>query len=249
MRRLFAMTLLVIVVFLIDLISGGTIRALAQNAAASIGGVSVRVFNAVKYSGIFHTRATLAAQNQALEAQIARYEAQAAAYKALQEENAQLATQAHLAQDNTGITVPVVSSLRSSPYGTFLIGAGSAEHIKQNALVLTDLGFVVGRVTDVSAHTSLVTELFASGKTVSALVAGANATLGGAGGSNARAQIPRGIAVTAGDIVTSGSVGGRPIGIVGKVESRPADAYSTVYMRLPQNIYSLRFVFVLSSTP
>lgn len=241
------MTLLVVGVFLIDLISGGTIRALAQSAAANIGGVSMRVFNAVKYSGLFHTRATLAAQNQALEAQVAQYRAQAAAYKALQEENAQLAADAHLAQDNAGITAPVISFLRSSPYGTFLIGAGSAEHIKPNALVLTDDGFVVGRVTDVSARTALVSEIFAPGKKAEALVAGSHASFTGTGGGNARAQIPRDITVAAGDLVTSWQAGGRPIGIVGKVESKPADAYSTVYLRLPQNTSSLRYVFVLSS--
>jgi len=247
-RRLIAMTLLVIVLFVFDILSGGKVRALAQSATANISTTSARLFSDLKYSGLFSTRAHLAAQNQALESRVAHYQEQAAAYQALKQENAQLQTLAHLAQDNTGTTTPIVSSPRSSPYGTFLIGAGSADNIKHNALVLTDDGFAIGRVTDVSTHTALVSALFAPDSKINALVGGTSVIFTGQGGDNARAQVPRGVAVSVGDIITSRSVSGRPIGIVGKVESNPADAYSVVLMRLPQNTSSLRFVFVLSGT-
>lgn len=244
--RLFAITLIVILVFVADLASDGTIRNFSQGAAGNISGTTAAAFNAVKHSGIFSTRARLAGLNQELQAEVERYREQDAAYQALKAENDQLALLAHLAQDNTGTTTAIVSSFRSSPYGTFLIGAGAQEGINHDSIVLDDLGFVVGRVTDVSTHTSLVTQLLSPGKSVDALINEHPATFTGAGGGNARAQVPRDIAVEVGNIVTSGDVGGRRIGIVGKVESESADAYSTVYMRLPQNVSSMRFVFVLS---
>lgn len=245
--RLFAITVIVILVFVLDLASGGKVRDISQGAAGSISGTSAVAFNAIKHSGIFSTRARLAGLNQELQAEVERYREQDSAYQALKAENDQLALMAHLAQDNTGTTTAIISSFRSSPYGTFLIGAGREEGIGHDSIVLTDLDFVVGRVTDVSTHTSLVTQLLSPGKSVDALIGENTATFTGIGGGNARAQIPRDIEVKAGDIVTSGMVGGRRIGIVGKVESESADAYSTVYMRLPQNVSSMRFVFVLSS--
>ncbi len=245
--RLLAITIVVVLVFLVDLASGGKVRDVSQGVAGSVSATSATAFNAIKHSGLFSTRARLAAHNEELQAAVARYQEQDSAYQALKAENAQLALLAHLAQDNTGTTTAIVSSFRSSPYGTFLIGAGAQEGIKHDSIVLTDLGFVVGRVTDVSSHTSLVTQLLSPGKTVDALIGENPATFTGTGGGNARAQVPRDIKVAVGDIVTSGMVGGRRIGIVGKVESESADAYSTVYMRLPQNVSAMRFVFALSS--
>ncbi|MBI5003605.1 rod shape-determining protein MreC [Candidatus Kaiserbacteria bacterium] len=247
-RRLVMATLLVAVLFAIDLLSGGKVHSLAQNITGDVSGTTVRVFQALKDSGFFRTRASLAAQNQDLQTTIARYQAQADAYKALKEENDQLSLFAHLAQDNSGTTTPVVSSSHSSPYGTFLIGAGATENIKHNALVLSDDRFVVGRVIDVSIHTSLVSQLLSPDKSIDALIGKSPATFVGTASGNAKAQVPRDIKVAVGDVVTSGSVGGRPIGIVGKVVSQSSDAYSTVYMRLPQNVSAMRFVFVLAST-
>lgn len=245
--RLLAITFIVMFVFIADLASGGKIRDISQGAAGSISATSAAAFNAIKHSGLFSTRAQLAAHNEELQAEVERYREQDSAYQALKAENDQLALLAHLAQDDTGTTTAIVSSFRSSPYGTFLIGAGAREGIKHDSIALTDLGFVVGRVTDVSTHTSLVTQLLSPGKSIDALIGKDPATFTGTGGGNARAQVPRDIEVKVGDIITSGTVGGRRIGIVGKVESESADAYSTVYMRLPQNVAGMRFVFVLSS--
>lgn len=248
-RRLAVITILAVIIVLTDIISGGTLRTIIQQTAGYISGTGIRTFDTIKHSGLLETRTALAEKNRALEAQVARYQDQAAAYKVLQDTNTHLAAMAHLAQDNTGQTVPIVSSSRSSPYGTFLIGAGSEEGIETDALVLTDLGFVIGHIADVSTHTALVVEILAPGKKTEAIVAGSATHFIGQGGANAWAQVPRGVAVTVGDTVTSGTVGGRPIGVVGKVDSDPADAYSTVLMRIPQNTSSLRYVFVLSKTP
>lgn len=241
-----AATALVVVIFVVDLASGGSLRHASQGAAAAISNTVIRTFSALKYSGFFRTRATLAAQNRLLQTQVEAYQTQSLIYKALQEENAQLAAMAHMAQGNVGITVPVLSSFRSSPYGTFLIGGGSVEDVKLNDLVLTEDGFVVGNITNVNTHTALVSEVLGSGKTVDGLVAGSASSFTGTGGGNARAQIGRGVALAVGDVVTSPTAGARPIGIVGHIESGPASAYSTVYIRLPANIESLRYVFVLT---
>lgn len=241
-----AATVFVVALSLVDLATDGIVRHTLQHTAAILSRTGIRAVDTITYSGFFNTHMNLAAQNRALQHQIETYQVQSLAYNALREENAQLAVMAHLAQDNTGITVPVVSSFRSSPYGTFLVGAGSADGIIQNNLVLTEDRFVIGRITDVGNHTALVSEILAPRKTIDAIIAGSATTLTSTGGGTATARMSHGINVAIGDIVTAPSAGARPIGIVGHVESDPVSAYSTVYVRIPQNIESLRYVFVLS---
>ena len=67
----------------------------------------------------------------------------------------------------------------------------------------------------------------------------------GDGGGNAHASVPRGIPVHEGDAVIANAYGGRAIGVVGKVVSSPASAEQTVYMRLPVDLASLRYVYIL----
>ena len=114
-RRMILATILVVVLFLFDRVSGGILHKEAQRIAGGISYTSIRIFDAVRLSGIFSTRARLAAQNDALQTQIVQYQEQAAAYKALQEENALLAGLTHLAQDKVGQTAPIISWLRASP--------------------------------------------------------------------------------------------------------------------------------------
>jgi len=66
---------------------------------------------------------------------------------ALKDENDQLRSLTHLAETTTGVTVPVVSSVRSSRTETFIIGAGSAENIIHGSFVLSGGGFLVGTVS------------------------------------------------------------------------------------------------------
>ncbi|MBM3261143.1 rod shape-determining protein MreC [Candidatus Kaiserbacteria bacterium] len=248
-RRLWAATFLVVAIFLLDLATQGLIRSATQSAAASLSGTGIKTFEAIKESGIFRTRASLAAENEDLKARLATYESQALSFKALKEENKQLAEMARLAHADSGLTVSVVSAFRSSPYGTFLIGAGADDGITIGSLVLTDDGFVIGHVTDVSTRTALVSEILGPSKKIDAIVAGSATVFTGSGGGNARAQVPRDIEVSVGDRITSQDTHARTIGVVGKIESSPADAYSTVYMRLPQNIATLRHVFVATTAP
>jgi cell shape-determining protein MreC len=145
----------------------------------------------------------------------------------------------------TGITAPVVSSVRSSPYGTFLIGAGSADGITTGSMVLTVGGFVVGVVGDTGLHASIVTELFAPGASTEVIVHGVPGTARGYGAGNARITIPRGLAITVGDPVVAPGLGQRAVAIVGEVSSSSASASEEIYIRLPVNLATLAFVYVV----
>jgi cell shape-determining protein MreC len=246
-RVLWTSTLFVILVLLVDVVSGGRVHSLARSGAAAVTRSLGTITSSIGGSGFFTSRASLEAQDQALTEQLAQYQERAAGYSALQAENAQLRTLSNLAQTAPGITAPVVSSVISSPYGTFLIGAGSVDGIVRGALVLTSGGFVVGKVSDVGPHTSTVSELFAPGASVNAVIHGTPIPVIGSGGGNAHASMPRGVAVQDNDIVSAPEFGQRPIGFVGAVASSSAQAAQDVYIRLPGSLGALQFVYVVSS--
>jgi cell shape-determining protein MreC len=246
-RKLILTTVLVVVIFGIDLLSGGLLRREVRSLGSGISEAASHIGGALFGSGFFSSRASLEAQNSALTEQLAQYQERSAGYDVLLAENAQLRDIAHLASEHAGLTAPIVSSVISSPYGTFLIGAGASDNVARGNLVLTSGGLVVGRITDVGAHTSTVQEIFAPNSSVNAVVAGTSVSVGGSGGGNAHALLPRGVPVSVGDAVLSPELGGRAIGIVGAIASSTASASQDVYIRLPVDIGALQFVYVVSS--
>ena len=245
-RRLIVATVLVAFLFAADLVSGGALRHLVRSAAATLSRSVSTVVGNIAGSGLFTSRASLEAQNQALANELSSLRQRGAAFSALEAENQQLRGLARLAQTSPGVTAPVVSSVISSPYGTFLIGAGTSDGVHTGGLVLTAGGFVVGKISDAGAHVSTVSEIFSPNTSFNALIAGTPTIVTGSGGGNAHAELPRGAHVEVGDTVVSPELGQRQVGVVGAVASSSAQATQDVYMSLPVSLGSLQFVYVVS---
>lgn len=243
-RRLLVATVVVAALFLADLLTGGAIRAALNTVGSAMWSATRSLSAGVTQSGIFSTKASLARQNAALQAQIAQLQNKAAAYTAVETENQQLRSLVHLAAVASGTTAPVISSFAASPYGTFLIGAGSSDGVQKGTLVATPDGFLIGRVADVSARSALVVGIFAPGQRIDALVDAIPVILSGRGGGTASGEAPRGATISVGDIVTAPSLGQRPIGVVGSVQGNAASASTKLMVRTPVNLESLQFVYV-----
>ena len=250
-RPLAAASALVVLLFVIDVVSGGyvrhEVRALAEASMRTLGAVQ----GAITRSGVFSSRARLEAMNVGLETEVNELRERAAASEALRVENESLRALLHLASTTSevslsGITAPVVSSTFSSPYGTFWIGAGSAEGVLDGDLVLTPGGFVVGTVTDAGAHQSVVSEVFAPNAQVDGMLDGATISFIGSGQGRARASIPRGVHIAQNDPVFAPAFGQRPVGIVGAIASSPASASEDVFVHLPVDLGALQYVYVIS---
>jgi cell shape-determining protein MreC len=248
-RYLLVITCIVIFLYIVDIATGGALRTRVRAYTTPLTRWGAGLTSAIRGFHPFSSRAALIAQNEALGARIAELEARASAYDAVVAENVDLRKVVHLAQVTSGVTAPIVSSMHTSPYGTFLIGAGQAESVARGDLVVAENGFAIGRVSDVGAHSSLVTELFAPGTRIDAVLNGAPVTFEGRGGENARGALSRALSVRVGDTVLSPVVGGRAVGVVGSVASSSASATQDVYVRFPFSLSSLRFVYVITLTP
>ena len=250
-RRLLFASALVIIIFVIDGLTGGTIRTVVRAGALSVGNIGARTGEVIFGSGFFSTRRALEKKNQALREELSQFQMRAAAFDVLKEENKALRDLVHLAEDERGITAPVASSFRASPYGTFLIGAGTEDGVSKNNLVLVGDsqfdGFVIGRVEDAGTHTSLVRGIFAPGEKTEAVVGDIAVSVEGRGGGQARAEVPREASLGEGESVFAGAMGGRAIGVIGKVEKKAGDASQVAYIHFPINQNEVRFVYVLTA--
>ncbi|HEY4526776.1 MAG TPA: rod shape-determining protein MreC [Candidatus Paceibacterota bacterium] len=245
-RTLFFVTLLVIALFAIDFFTGGMVRGPLRSAGAMLSRATDTVARGIIGSGLLSTRSMLARENANLKQTIVGLEERLALYRAAQVENEELRRMAHLASDMPGITAPVVSSFKASPYGTFLAGAGSTEGVREGNVVLSKEGFVVGRVLEVSAHQALVEEIFAARTTIEAIAGSLPLSLTGNGGGNATGEAPRGSLIATGTPVHALSLGGRLVGVVGQTEGDVAASSLKVYVRTPVNIEALRVVYIIA---
>ena len=247
-RLLIIATGVVVLALAFDWVSGGTLRGLVRFMSTVAWSSSSRMLSSVAGSGLFSNVRALHAENEALKQEISRLQVQTASYESLAEENTALREIVHLAEGSAGLTAPIVSSTRSSPYGTFMVGAGSAEGVVEGNIVVVGergSGIVIGEVDDVHEHVSLVTEVFAPGTSIEGSLRGIPTTFEGQGGGNARTKISQELEVEVGDTVTSPAFGGRLVGVVGAIASDPTNAYQSVYIRTPVNLSELRFVYVI----
>lgn len=246
-RRLVLTTGVVALVFLVDLATGGVVREMVRAATGALWSVGAQIERGIRSTGFVASRASLASENDALRTQLAQYEQRVAAASAAVAENELLRSMTRLASDAPGITAPVISSFQASPYGTFFVGAGTADGIMHGALVLSPDGYVIGRISDVGPHTALVDQLFAPTRELEVLVRDVPLSLVGEGGGNAVARAARGAVVEVGDVVVAPTFSGRPVAVVGAVAADPAAAFTLVSVRVPANIASLRFVYIIAA--
>lgn len=237
-----------VVLFGFDTLTGGLVRSYTRTMGSLAWGAVAGVSHTMDSTGYFATRSSLVEENTMLKEKLVLYEEQSARYRALEQQNDALREIAGLAgSEGDGTTARVLSSFHSSPYGTFVIGAGERDGIVRGDIVLTPGGFVLGSVSDLDAHTATVDALFSPGRRLEVLVKDVAFDAEGRGGGNARAEIPRGADVAVGDAAVVPSAGGRVAGVIGEIESASSSATQTLFIRLPHNADTLRFVYVVSA--
>lgn len=242
-RRLLATTVLVVLLIAIDFVSGGVLRHVTKAGGSLLWRIGTSITGTIAGSGFFSTRAMLEDRIRSLTEEVERLRSESAAYVVMRDEHEHLQQLVHLVELSPGITAPVQSSMRASPYGTFLIGAGREDGASVGDIVLAPEGFVIGTIVDVGAKQASVAMVFAPQSSLDALVAGARVKVDGRGSGNAHLRMPHGLEVRSGDIVHAPQYKGMAIGIVGGIASS-SSAYSDVYVGLPFSLDSVRYVYV-----
>ena len=251
MGSLFALSLAVIAIAAVDGISGGALRNAARPLLVPFADFGRASIAAVSSGDFLESRAALIEENAQLRAERDRLVAEGAAFAALRADIESLSRMANVVKSEAtkgnegGVSAPVISSFRSSPYGTFLVGVGRLHGVNVGSLVLGDGGFVVGVVSDVSDASSVVRMVFAPGQTIDVVSGATGFSIRGRGGGNASAEVSREAPLEENDPVFAPTLGNRPVGVIGEIASSSASAYAEVYVVFPQNLNSIRYVHVV----
>lgn len=243
-------TLLIVTVFAlflvgIDVLTSGALRNVARPFVVPLVHYGEMGSAAILGADFWTSRETLITENKELREQLSRQSAMIASYDVLAEENDELRRMLNLQDGGQGITAPIISSFRSSPYGTFIVGAGMERGLEEGSVVLSEGGFVLGVITDVSQGSSVGQATFAPGTELDVAVGSTGFTLSGRGRGNSRAEVPRELPLSEGDVVLAAIYASRPVGVVGRIESASSSAFATVHVVFPLNLNDIHYVHIL----
>lgn len=236
----------IVTIFGVDYISDGIVRSVVRNSSAVALSSVALAGDAISDYNFFTTHKALQDENERLRGELELTTELASRMSAILQENEALREMARLAShEGTGITVPVLSSFRSSLYGTFVIGSGKDQGVQRGSVVLTPGGYVLGAVSSLDGSTATVQGAFAPDTLIQLVIGETAFEAEGRGGGSVRAEVPRDALVQVGDVVLAPQFGSRPVGIVSSIDTETSNAVSILYIRVPLNLETLRFAYVI----
>ncbi|TSC85685.1 MAG: hypothetical protein G01um10148_1071 [Parcubacteria group bacterium Gr01-1014_8] len=246
-QGLLVATFLILVVIGADVFMDGAIRSRIRPMLVPVASFGRSAVAAVAGQDFWSSRQALLNENESLRERIEKMEAQNAGFEALRDDYEALQKMMAVTDEEgeKGLIAPIASSFRASPYGTFIIGAGFTKGVREGDIVLSEGGFVLGAVSEVNAKSSLVRMVFAPGQKTEVVSGSTGFTISGRGGGNASAEVPREAALAEGAPVRASIYEGRPIGIIGNIESASSSAYAEIHVVFPINLNTVRYVYIV----
>lgn len=200
---------------------------------------------------IFKEKQQLLLENRDLKEQITTYEARLLPLNFLVEENRLLKEKLGRSQTSKDSMLAVVlSKPNRTVYDTLIVDVGMEEGVREGDTVAAYDDLIIGIVGEVMRHSSIVKLFSSPGEEIDVTLGDESTTAvaRGVGGGNFEVELPRGVDISPGDVVSFPSISKEVAGVVEKIKVRPADAYQTILFKSPVNLFMLRFVEVFKSS-
>jgi cell shape-determining protein MreC len=199
----------------------------------------------------FAPNASLAAENESLRAQLASTSVALMDRNLLYAENIELKARLNRPASSTrSVLASVIMRPPASPYDTLMLDVGSDASVRVGDLVSAGGSVYVGRIAQVYGQTSRATLFSTPGETLDALLTNPRTStntplsLAGQGGASMVGEVPTGVDVSVGDPVILSNLGVELVAHVTAIDMGGEKSFKTVYVQLPVNPLSLRFVEV-----
>lgn len=243
-RVLWRVSICVAALVVLDIFSGGMIRASVRSVLAPIERAGYALGMTTNIIPFFELRTTLLDRQHDLEQQIADLTVQNALLKQQQFEtmSQNIAT---TSVSNTEERAQVLSDPYTSPYGEIMIGVGPDQNVHAGDVVVDSRGVVLGTISTVGSQSATVSLMSAPGRTTDAEVHGVPITLTGRGGVTLYATLPRGTNVAVGDPVIVPQYHRRLIGVVVLVDAQASGADVPIVVGMPTNTAVTPYVTVV----
>ena len=210
----------------------------------SASGVISDAFSNIKNFFVFKN--TLINKNLALQDEVASLQLKVADYDILSKENDDLKAELGRSGKNARIISSVLSRPPFSPFDTLVIDVGTSGGVGIGDKVYLSDNMIVGTVANTTANTSLVA-LFSSGNNKQQATlsrTGASFELVGLGGSNFKLEVPKDTDIIWGDSFMYPGLSSALLGNVYYIDTNSQSSFKTIYLRLPINVFSSKYVFV-----
>lgn len=144
------------------------------------------------------------------------------------------------------ILARVLSKPPESPFDTLVLGSGSFEGVSIGEKVFLSDTLLVGIITDVTPHTSLVNLFSGSGEKtiVESTRTGASIELQGHGGANFIMNVPKDSDILWGDNFVYPALQSKILATVYFVDAAPQNSFKTIYLKIPKNIFATKWLFI-----
>ena len=198
------------------------------------------------FNNFFVSKNRLVVQNQALHDQITALNLKVVDYDVITKENEDLKSSLGRAGQNKHIVASILSRPPTSPYDSLVIDVGSTEGVLLGSSVYLSDTVVVGQITNVTPHTSLVS-LFSTGgrKQESMLLrTGTSFVIVGSGGGNFKLEVPKDADILWGDSFMYPGLSASLLANVYYIDTNTQSSFKTVYLRIPGNVFSAKYLFV-----
>ncbi|MBR6259244.1 MAG: rod shape-determining protein MreC [Oscillospiraceae bacterium] len=239
--------------------AGGAVNTLVRPVRGFMSGV---VSHFERLYGYMYGYDILETENGELKERIATLEQEYREYDELAAENERLKKLLGFSEEHASYEMTqaaVLSQTASSWQSAFTISRGSASGLKEGCCVITESGFVIGRVTSVSSSSSVVTTLLDTTSSIGAVIwdTGETGVLSGdfelmKRGRAKLAYLPDSCTLSPGDtVITSGAGGvfprGLVLGTVERVETSASGTSDWALISPSADLYNLEYVYVITS--
>jgi cell shape-determining protein MreC len=220
------------------------IHATGKPVLEARGGVLGSVSAVWEY---LHSKSSLVSQNNDLHEKLALQEAIVAERDYYKQQNLTLQKLVARIQNDKKFTIAkIISKPGFSPYDTIIIDAGKAEGINAGDTILADPDSILGTVSNVFAHTSLVV-LYSSPEKETQVLVGPKATqaiASGKGGGNFEIKLPKNTDIVVGDIVSMASTSAKIFGAIGVINASPTDSFERALFKNAADINGLSYIII-----
>jgi|SRR3989344_721127 len=209
-----------------------------------VEGVATKTFTRVK--DFFAFKNTLISQNLALQDEISSLKLKEIDYDTILKENQDLKNQFGRVLSVPRILASVLSKPPLSPYDTLVIDAGSAEGVVPESKVYLSESIIIGFVTSVTPHASLLKLFSTSGYKQESVLERTGASFGliGNGGANFSLEVPKDTDILWGDTFMYPGISSGVIATVYYIDTNSQSSFKTIYLRIPGNVFQSRYVFI-----
>ncbi len=236
-----------ILLSLIGFLFGNTWRWAVWGVARPVWATGTFVWSPfANIKNYFTFKNNLIERNLSLEEQNATLLLKEADYELIVKENESLKSELGRQPSTRKTVAAVLSKPPRSPYDTLVIDVGSADNIVPGSKVYIGGNIIVGLVTNITPHTSLVSLFSSGGQKQDTVISrtGATFTLTGNGGQNFEVEVPKEADILWGDEFLYPGINHSIVGSVYYIDTESKGSFKTIYIRVPLNVFASEYVFV-----